>query len=167
MYVKQLGPGLSITAYSNDSLLKLLMGWFLYDVVGTLSPSFIILYCYSRVLNTIKTLYRFVGPSAGDGKRLRFSFYTAIPIICFLPWIIVDLVYSFIDSEMPFLIVFIVTTFRRAWGFLNLLAYWFLRPQQEDQDQYDFDSSGESGNESDYSPDRNALGKVSQKITYL
>jgi len=38
----------------------------------------------------------------------------------------------FPENAYPFWISYVVNSLRRSWGFLNLLAYWFLSPAKEE-----------------------------------
>jgi len=106
-----------------------IMGWFIYDVIGTLSNLGVIYYCYSKVYKTLQLNYGFMGFSNSINPK-RVFIYVAIPTVCFAPWALADIVVIFFDAIYPFWLIFIVSTARRCWGFLNLLAYWFLSPYQ-------------------------------------
>ncbi len=75
------------------------------------------------------TFYKFASFSSKRHSRKLFI-YSAIPIICFGPQILGDLFYMIPQNVSPFWVTYTVTTLRRCWGFLNLLAYWFLNPAE-------------------------------------
>lgn len=127
--VRPLGPGLSVVYFPPPNLAHQLIGWLIYDVIGTLGALGVILYCYSKVYKALKLTYGYMDFGNGINPK-RVFIYVAIPFISFMPWAIADLTIIFANVEYPFWLMITVTTARRCWGFLNLLAYWFLSPYQ-------------------------------------
>ena len=89
-------------------------------------------FCYLRLQQVLRTTYGSMMTHI-EFSPVRMYMYVAIPIICFLPWIIMDLVYIFINGPFPFWAVAVACTLRDSWGFLNLLAYWFLGSNKDEK----------------------------------
>lgn len=98
------------------------------DLMGTLLPILITLYCYYRVFETLSSMTgSIINPT-------RVLYYSIIQMVCFMPGIIADLVFIFQQSRYNVVCAIVVGFLHRCWGFLNLLAYWFTNPQQEAQE---------------------------------
>jgi len=115
------------------------VGWTLYDVIGTLIPCLAICYCYFQVLKSLKTTYAytpFVSKSAMNSVRIYV--YMALPFICFLPFIIMHFLEIFCkDLEVSPKLALAFGILRRLWGFLNLFAFRFFRPEAENETHND------------------------------
>jgi len=125
--IKHLGPGFSTVGFPPSSFLTQILGWLTFDIVGTTVPALIIFICYFKVYQTLKTSY----DSIIEQTRItagRMFIYVIIPFLCFMPWTLADLYNILIGIDYPFSVVILASTLRRCWGFLNLLAYWFLSP---------------------------------------
>jgi len=126
IHIKTLAPGFSTVGfpYTTNKFTQYL-GWFLIDIVALFFPIFIIFYCYYKVYKALKVSY---DGMYAELSSMRVFIYVLIPTICFLPWHIADFVAIYNDKDVDFVIMVVIAVFRRAWGFLNLLAYWFLSP---------------------------------------
>ena len=74
-------------------------------------------------------------------KTYRVLWYAFIPVMCFLPEFFAAS-YGLIASvhfSMPLAVA--MSVLHRSWNFINLLAYWFLRPADQDNNR---DSDGDS-----------------------
>jgi len=125
--LKHVAPGLSIIYFPPNNIIFPILGWFLYDIVGTLSPALAILYCYHKIYKELGSQQSMIGFSQATSPK-RIFLYVAIPLVCFGPFILADIVFIFRESDFPFWVVFLASTTRRCWGFLNIVAYWFLNP---------------------------------------
>ena len=76
--------------------------------------------------------------------------YPIAQIICFLPGIIADFWYMFIAKEERYHFgpAIIVNSLHRSWGFLNMMAYYFIRP-------------GKKNNESDLMENNRSINQIS------
>ena len=138
--LRHIAPGLSIIYFASESYVFPVIGWFLYDVVGTISPALFILYCYTKIYKELNSASSFIGFSRANNPK-RIFVYVAIPLICFCPFVIADIVFIFRESDFPFWVVFVASTARRCWGFLNLMAYWFLNPTSKTANQTNLECS--------------------------
>jgi len=98
-----------------------------YNFITICIPIIIICYCYYKVTQTVKKMYGFaISASQLRSNSLKMFGYVAIPILCFLPGIVSDLIFSFQGTYYNLEAQIITSIARRSWSFLNLLAYWFL-----------------------------------------
>ena len=108
----------------------------LYNIIGKLVPMAIISYCYLKVYQELKNpVYHYQGGS--KGRRSRVLWYCIIPLICFVPSIVTDVIISMaVDNDRANYISdnggIWIYTFEdlpiRLWGLLNLMNYWFFMP---------------------------------------
>jgi len=67
---------------------------------------------------------------------VNVMWYVVIQGVCFGTGAMVDLISMALQLDKPpFFMQFIASTFRRSWGFLNLVVYWFLRYTEDEEDQ--------------------------------
>jgi len=132
--------GIIIQKYPIGDLFDQIAYFILFEVIGTFLPIAMTLTLYLRVYNYIKKTTEAVRPN------YQFLWYVAIQIFCFVPSSIIDGVFMFLQYERaPFEYELIESVCHRSWGFLNLLAYWYLRYTDEDtsasEQQSDLDGS--------------------------
>jgi len=96
-----------------------------FDVVGKLVPIIFTFFCYWSVHLILTSPYQ----NDKNTVAPRVLWYSGIQLICFLPGILADLsgLWGF---KRPFQLNLLVYTLHHAWGFLNLVVYWFLRPSE-------------------------------------
>jgi len=98
------------------------------EIICTMSPVFITFYFYYQVHKELKE-------NNVEDRGVNVMWYVVIQGVCFMPGAMVDLVSMALQVDTPhFIVQFIASTFRRSWGFLNLLVYWFLRYTDEDDE---------------------------------
>jgi len=125
-----LGPGAYAFKFTDPENSNQTAFYLLYDILLTLLPVLIIVYCYYQVYKTLKSLYKFaIDPSQLDPRKVLL--YTLIPILTFVPGNIANLVYLLPGDIYPFAVSYFISVTKRSWGFLNLLAYWYLNFNDE------------------------------------
>jgi len=130
--VVDFGKGIATVTCVSSSRWHRILDWIIYDVTGTLIPVAIIAFCYNRMQQFFKSSFAYssyLSRNKTNSKRIRL--YIAIPIVCFVPFVVIHFLNIFLENEYPFPLVLFLATVRRAWGFLNLLAYWFFKPEKQ------------------------------------
>ena len=128
---------------------------FVFDIVGKLIPIIFTFFCYWSVHKMLTGPYE----KTSDEKQPvapRVLWYSGIQFICFLPGIMADLsgLFGFVR---PFQLNLVIYALHHAWGFLNLVVYWFLRPQNRRKQSFESFafmnemSSSRTGNETSLS----------------
>jgi len=98
------------------------------ELLCTMSPVFVTFYFYYQVHKELKE-------NNANGRGVNVMWYVVIQAICFGTGVMVDIVSMALQLDNPpFIVQFIASTFRRSWGFLNLMVYWFLRYTDEDDE---------------------------------
>jgi len=130
--VTHLGKGVATVTYATSNHWLRLIDWIIYDVFGTLAPVIMIAFCYNNLKQSMKSSFVY-SPyiSRNPANSARIQLYIAIPIICFVPIVGLHFINIFFDNEYPFGVTLFLATLRRIWGFLNLLAYWFFKPEKQ------------------------------------
>jgi len=130
--VVHLGKGVATVTYATGNHWLRLIDWIIYDVVATLAPVIMIAFCYKKLQESLKSSFIY-SPyiSRNPANSARIQLYISIPIICFVPIVGLHFINIFFDNEYPFDVTLFLATLRRTWGFLNLLAYWFFKPEKQ------------------------------------
>jgi len=119
-----------------------------FDIIGTLAPIIITFSLYFQVYKVLRIEDDGEMRNKALSNPRRVLNYSFIQFICFFPGILADGVFMFQGKIAPFEIAVIISITRRSWGFLNLLAYWFLRIGEEENNNLHFDE--ENHNKSEY-----------------
>jgi len=125
-----LGPGAYAFKFTDPENSNQIMFYVLYDILLTIVPVLAIVYCYYQVYKTLKSLYEFAISQSQLNPR-KVLLYTLIPILTFVPANIADLIYLLPGDIYPFVVSYFISVSKRSWGFLNLLAYWYLNFNNE------------------------------------
>ena len=72
----------------------------------------------------------------------RLFWFSLVPLLCFLPTTIINMVSMFTDSTRAEPTKIFDAVSFRLWGFINVLVYWFSRPDNDES--YSFISSATS-----------------------
>jgi len=138
--------GISVTYYEPgkfsvkqpDSLHDKLIYIGVFDIIGKFVPILITAYCYLNVHRHLTNPFNLpiVGPKS---ENPRVLWYSAVQVMCFLPGIILDIV-SIGNNDIHFSWKLLVFSLHHAWGFLNVMVYWFLRPSEEPMRKGSIDS---------------------------
>lgn len=131
-HVVNFNNGLFSIKYPTDTLFNKIMYVLIGDVFAKLIPMIITSVCYYKVYCLAKNEKNIGYLSPG-----RIIFYPLIQIICFAPGVFADIVYIFIipDAAHPFAVGITINTLHRCWGFLSLMAYWFVKPNEQEEQQ--------------------------------
>jgi len=124
IHAEYIGPGLFRLAFADPANSNPKMFFIFYDFIGTLLPVFIISFCYIGVYKFLKFL-KSLAVTYSRINTNKVLLYIFIPALCYLPQIISDMIYTSRKRSSPFWMAFLISTLRRSWGVLNLLAFWF------------------------------------------
>jgi hypothetical protein len=113
--------------YPKENLLNQIYYYLVYEVIGTMLPIALTFLFYFKVYKELKTI------SDVDSNPKSVLWYSVIQMICFLPGSLFDGFYMFTNQEPPFWSEFSSSLCNRFWGFLNLLAYFYLRYTSEEE----------------------------------
>jgi len=136
------GGSISIR-YPLKGLVDQILFFFFFDLVGTLIPIFITYYLYLQVYKSLKAQEEYCGEPLEENPK-KVLWYSYIQLFCFLPGTLSDAIFMFQGRNSPFYVSVLISVTRRSWGFLNLLAYWFLKiakKKEEEQSFVDNDNS--------------------------
>jgi len=126
------GKGIATATFESSNLWLRFAAWIIYDGVGTLFPVIMIAFCYHKMQKSLKTSFTYsphISRNKANATRIRW--YIAIPIICFVPFVFLHLTNVILYNQYPFVLILFLATLRRTWGFLNLFAYWFFKPEKQ------------------------------------
>ena len=104
--------------------------FFFYDFLGTIVPIIVTAYSYYKVHIYFTNIKKYLPFSGFDSNKIMILIL--IPIVCYLPQILMNLYMLFVKETPPSGIVFIVSMLRRLWALLNLLNYWFMMPSKKE-----------------------------------
>lgn len=116
-----------------------------YDGIAGLMPICITVYCYCRVYQILKSRERGLLHDVQVNSS-RVFWYPFVQIICFFPEFFMDILCSIAKIEYPFRAAIAITLLYRGWGYLNLLIYWLLVPQEIEADRISAKSELTSSN---------------------
>jgi len=150
--------GVKVIAIGGDVVIKMPLnnlsnqiGYFVvFLLFGTILPIVITFYFYFQVYKKIKET---------TGERSKYLlWYSAIQIFCFLPGCVFDTIYMFLNIEtLPFLVILLSSICHRSWGFLNLMAYWFLRYTSNEKDETKHEEKNNDISSLYYSHDQSSI----------
>ncbi len=124
IHAEYIGPGLFRLAFANPATSNPKMFFVFYDFFGTILPVLIISFCYIGVYRFLKFL-KSLAVTYSKINTTKVLVYIFIPTLCYGPQIISDMIYTSRRRSSPFWWAFAISTLRRSWGVLNLLAFWF------------------------------------------
>ena len=138
--------------YSTGNAVDKITYFIAFEIYGLFLPIIVTTYCYIRVYKVLNQIYcmPFIRSQL---KTYRVLWYAFIPVVCFLPEFFAAS-YGLIASvhfSMPLAVA--MSVLHRSWNFINLLAYWFLQPADQDN-QRDSDIDSDSMNRSISMPQR-------------
>ena len=102
-----------------------------FNGLGHLLPILITSYYYFQVYRMLKVQSLMITYSKTTTTRM--SWYPLIPIICFGPGALLEIIFTSRASCLPFWASLVVNILHRCWGFLNLLAFWVFKPSTNDR----------------------------------
>jgi len=121
-----------IIKYPIEGFSNQIMYFLIFCFLGTLVPIFINFYLYLQVSKALKAQAEDSGEKSSNNSN-RVLWYSFIQFICFVPGVFTDCFYMFQGEYPPMEVAAIVGSVRRTWGFLNLLAYWFVRMAEDER----------------------------------
>ena len=125
--VRYLGPGLAAVDYPLVGDTDKILYFVFFNLIPKVIPTLIITWCYVKVGYIVRTTFSYaMTQSQSQFSAFRIFGYIFIPMLCFFPGIIADVVCSYEGTFYPLWVQILVYTVRRSWPFLNILAYWFL-----------------------------------------
>jgi len=130
------GGSISIR-YPLESLANQILFFIFFDLVGTLIPIFITYYLYLQVYKSLKTQEEYSGEPLEENPK-KVLWYSYIQLFCFVPGTLSDAFFMFQGRNAPFGVSVFISVTRRSWGFLNLLAYWFLKIAKKKEEEQSF-----------------------------
>jgi len=135
--VRYLGPGLAAVDYPLEGALDKILYFVFFNLIAKMIPIIIITWCYLKVGYIVRTTFSYaMTQSQSQFSAFRIFGYIFIPMLCFLPGILADIVCSYQGTFYPLWAQVFVYTVRRSWPFLNIMAYWFLTsfeaPEEDD-----------------------------------
>lgn len=94
------------------------------DFINILLPVVANTYCYYQIYKTLNSMQMFQYRNLSH--TYGFFWSVVIPLICFMPGVIQDIVVVFADLEIHLIIIiqFISETLQTVWGVLFLWSYW-------------------------------------------
>jgi len=136
-----------------NSLSNQIMYLVVFQLLGTILPIVMTFYLYWKVYKRTK--------GAGGENSKHLLWYSAIQIFCFVPGSLLDVIYMFLNIEsLPFWAIEISSLCHRSWGFLNLLAYWFLRYADNEKDETKQEAEENNVSALYYSQDNSSLEAI-------
>jgi len=130
VHIVNYNNGLYSIRYPNDTLFDKVCFFLIADVAAKLIPMIITSVCYYKVYCVIKK-----SKSHGDLSPVKTLFYPLSQIVCFAPGVVADFIFLFVlpGQHYPFAAGITINTLHRSWGFLSLMAYWFVKPKEQDE----------------------------------
>ena len=121
--------------YPLHGLANQIMYYLIYDIIGTLVPIIITYIFYFQVCKALKKGDNYEKEASLHNPR-RVLIYSFIQFICFFPGILFYGIFMFQGKIAPFGVAVVVSFTRRSWGFLNLLAYWFFKVGEQENNSH-------------------------------
>jgi len=144
-------PGGSISIlYPLEGLTNQLLFFTSFDLVGTLLPIFITYHFYLQVYKCLRTQEEYSAEKLEENPK-RVLWYSYIQLFCFVPGTLSDAIFMFQGRTAPFTVSVFISVTRRSWGFLNLLAYWFLKITKRKEEEQSFAVNDNSDIEKSFS----------------
>ena len=126
-------PGIYYITYPTGYFYDRFMNYFATVIFNQFIPITITFIYFMKAYKVLKTpYYDFVEQSQHPPK---IYWYPTIQILCFLPGIIANTYFVIEGAYLPMVFGLVVATLHRWWGFLNLVAFWFVKPKAEEEDE--------------------------------
>ena len=140
------GPGACLIKFPDPEASNKPMFYLVFDILTTLLPVLVTSFCYFKVYQKLKDSYKFHLEQSRINPN-KILIYAFIPILCFVPLVVLDPFFTLQGEVLPFPAHMFITVTRRSWAFLNLLAYWFLNPAFERRNSLTDNSANLSSND--------------------
>jgi len=123
--------GVILISYPQNNLLDQILYYLVFEVIGNILPIAITFGLYYKVYKELKIISQH--SSNIDTNPQSVLWYSVIQMFCFLPGSFLDAYFMFTNQKDPLWSDLVSSLCNRSWGFLNLLAYWYVRYTNEDE----------------------------------